>query len=50
MRWGQRTTNGYWRHPTAGPPAVMQEEPVKEEAVEKGTLAIELEAVGVAKA
>jgi len=39
MRWGKRTTNGYWRHPTAGPPAVVQEEP------EKGTLAIELEAV-----
>jgi hypothetical protein len=39
MRWGNRTTNGYWRHPTAGPPAVVQEEP------EKGTLAVELEAV-----
>jgi hypothetical protein len=45
MRWGKRTTNGYWRHPTAGPPAVVQEEPVKEASVEKGTLAIELEAV-----
>ena len=43
MRWGKRTTNGYWRHPTAGPPAVVQEQPVKE--VEKGTLATELEAV-----
>jgi hypothetical protein len=39
MRWGTRTTNGYWRHPTAGPPAVVQKEP------EKGTLAVELEAV-----
>jgi hypothetical protein len=45
MRWGKRTTNGYWRHPTAGPPVVMQEEPVMEALVEKGTLAIELEAV-----
>jgi hypothetical protein len=41
MRWGRRTTNGYWRHPTA----VVQEEPVKEASVEKNTLAIELEAV-----
>jgi hypothetical protein len=40
MRWGKRTTNGYWRHPTAGPPAIVQQEPV-----EKGTLAVELEAV-----
>jgi len=46
MRWGKRTTNGYWRHPTAGPLAVAQEAPVVVEApVEKGTLAIELEAV-----
>ena len=45
MRWGKHTTNGYWRHPTAGPPAIVQEEPVKEASVEKGTLAIELEAV-----
>ena len=40
MRWDKRTTNGYWRHPTAGPPAVVREEPV-----ENATLAIELEAV-----
>jgi hypothetical protein len=45
MRWGKRTTNGYWRHPTVGPPAVVQEEPVVEASVEKNTLAIELEAV-----
>jgi len=45
MRWGKRTTNGYWRHPTVGPPAVVQEEPVVEASVEKGTLAIELEAL-----
>jgi hypothetical protein len=45
MRWDKRTTNGYWRHPTAGPPAVMQEEPIMEGSVEKNTLAIELEAV-----
>jgi hypothetical protein len=45
MRWGKRTTNGYWRHPTAGPPAVVQEVPAMEAPVEKGTLATELEAV-----
>jgi hypothetical protein len=45
MRWGTRTTNGYWRHPTAGPPAIMQQEPVTDASVEKNTLAIELEAV-----
>jgi hypothetical protein len=45
MRWGKRTTNGYWRHQTAGPPAVVQEEPVREASVEKGILATELEAV-----
>ena len=45
MRWGERTTNGYWRHPTAGPPEVVQEEPVKETSVETNTLASELEAV-----
>jgi hypothetical protein len=45
MRWGKHTTNGYWRHPTAGPLAVVQEAPVVEASVEKGTLAIELEAV-----
>jgi hypothetical protein len=45
MRLGERTTNGYWRYPTAGPPAVVQEERVIEASVEKDTLAIELEAV-----
>jgi hypothetical protein len=40
MRWGKHTTNGYWRHPTAGPPTVVREEPVLE-----ASLAIELEAV-----
>jgi hypothetical protein len=45
MRWGKRTTNGYWRHPTAGPPAVVREEPVVEASGEKGTLAVGLEAV-----
>ena len=45
MRWGMRTTNGYWRHPTAGPPAVVQQEPVMEASIEKYTLAVELEAV-----
>jgi hypothetical protein len=45
MRWGKRTTNGYWRHPTAGLPAVVREEPVMEASVDKNTMAIELEAV-----
>jgi hypothetical protein len=45
MRWGKRTTNGYWRHPTAGPPAVVQEEAVMEPSTDTNTLAIELEAV-----
>jgi hypothetical protein len=45
MRWGRRTTNGYWRHLTAGPPAVVPEEPVTGASVEKNTLAVELEAV-----
>jgi hypothetical protein len=45
MRWGTRTTNGYWRHPTAGPPAIMQREPVLDASDEKNTLATELEAV-----
>jgi hypothetical protein len=45
MRWGKRTTNGYWRHPTAGPPAVVLEEPVKEATAGENTLAVELEGV-----
>ena len=45
MRWGKRTTNGYWRHPTVGPPAILQNEPVADTTVEAGTLALELEAV-----
>jgi hypothetical protein len=44
MRWGNRTTNGYWRHPTAGLPAVVREEPA-EASVEQNILANELEAV-----
>jgi hypothetical protein len=46
MRWGQRTINGYWRHPTVGVPAVVQEEPAAEVAtIGEGTLAPELERV-----
>ena len=45
MRWGRRTTNGYWRHPTAGPPVVVKEEPAMEASVENNALAVELEAV-----
>jgi hypothetical protein len=44
MRWGKRTTNGYWRHPTAGLPAVVREDPA-EASVEQNILATELEAV-----
>jgi hypothetical protein len=46
MRWGKRTLKGYWRHPTAGLPAIVQEEPVAEAATtERETLAPELERV-----
>src|SRR5262245_34158800 len=45
MRWGKRTTNGYWRHQTAGPAAVVEDEPVTEASLENGILATELEAV-----
>jgi hypothetical protein len=46
MRWGERTTNGYWRHPTAGLPANVLEQPAPEvAAVGAGTLPAELERV-----
>jgi hypothetical protein len=46
MRWGEKTLKGYWRHPTVGLPAIVQQEPVVEVAtVERETLAPELEAV-----
>ena len=46
MRWGKRTLKGYWRHPTVGLPAVVQEEPAAEVATtERETLAPELERV-----
>ena len=46
MRWGRKTLNGYWRHPTVGLPAVVQEEPAAEVATaERETLAPELERV-----
>jgi hypothetical protein len=46
MRWGKKTLKGYWRHPTAGLPAIAQHEPVAEAAtVERETLAPELERV-----
>ena len=45
MRWGKKTLKGYWRHPTVGLPAIVQE-PVAEVAmVERETLAPELERV-----
>ena len=46
MRWGKKTLKGYWRHPTVGLPAIVQQEPVAEVAmVERETLAPELERV-----
>jgi hypothetical protein len=46
MRWGKTTLHGYWRHPTASLPAIVQEEPAAEVAsTERETLAPELEAV-----
>jgi hypothetical protein len=46
MRWGKQTLKGYWRHPTVGLPAIVQEEPVAEAATrERETLAPELERV-----
>ena len=46
MRWGKKTLKGYWRHPTVGLPAVVQEERVAEVATaERETLAPELERV-----
>ena len=46
MRWDERTTNGYWRHPTVGLPEIVQEEPAAEVATKgDGTLAPELERV-----
>jgi hypothetical protein len=46
MRWGKKTLKGYWRHPTVGLPAIVQEEPVAEVVrAERETLAPELERV-----
>jgi hypothetical protein len=47
MRWGKKTLKGYWRHPTVGLPAIVQEEPVAEieRPREDGSLAPELERV-----
>jgi hypothetical protein len=46
MRSGKRTAKGYWRDPTVGLPAIVQEEPVAELATaERETLAPELERV-----
>jgi hypothetical protein len=45
MRWGKKTLKGYWRHPTVGLPAIVQEEPVAEvAAAEPESLAPELAA------
>ena len=43
MRWGKRTTNGYWWHPTVGLPAIVREQPAAEvTTIGEGTLAPEL--------
>jgi hypothetical protein len=44
MRWGKKTLKGYWRHPTVGLPAIVQEEPVAEVATAEESLAPELAA------
>jgi hypothetical protein len=46
IRWGERTINGYWRHPTVGLRAVVREEPAAEVAtIGERTLAPDLERV-----
>jgi hypothetical protein len=46
MRWGKQTLKGYWRHPTVGLPAIVQEGALADvETVEGETLAPQLEAV-----
>jgi hypothetical protein len=46
MRWGKKTLKGYWRYPTVGLPAIVQEESAAEVATaERETLAPELERV-----
>jgi hypothetical protein len=45
MRWGKETLNGYWRNPTAGPPAIVHEQPMTTPTVEEGGLAAELQSV-----
>ena len=46
MRWGERTANGYWRHPTVGLLAIVRLEPAAEVAtIGEKTLAQELERV-----
>ena len=46
MRWGNRTINGYWRHPTVGLPVIVRQEPAAEVAtIGERTLARELDRV-----
>jgi hypothetical protein len=46
MRWGERTIQGYWRHPTVGFPAIVREDPAAEVAtIGESTLARELDRV-----
>src|SRR5262245_16993757 len=41
----RRTTNGYWRHPTVGAPAIVETEALAEPSLSRETLAHELEGV-----
>ena len=45
MRWGKRTSNGYWRHPTVGRSLIVNEQPLKTPTLEEGMLAAELQSV-----
>jgi hypothetical protein len=46
MRWGERTIQGYWRHPTVGLPAIVRQEPAAEiTTIGERTLARELDRV-----
>ena len=46
MRWGERTIQGYWRHPTVSVLAIVREEPAAEGAtIGERTLARELDRV-----
>src|SRR5262245_21991526 len=45
MRWGGQVTNGYWRHPTLGAPAIVETKPLAEASPSQENFAQELEGV-----